>query len=232
MIKGVMFDFDHTLYDRDATYEKILNSFLTYFADYLRKDVTEEEVLKTIQTCDRTGVYKAPHWEAIHTDTLDSGIFEKAPSYEVYYDGFIEKNYPQSIVPYDDAVPMLETLRAKGLKLGILTNGPVDYQREKVTRLGLDGYVDVVVVGDELPHAKPHASAFHYVCQRMGCKPEETVYIGDHPINDVDGARKAGLTGVWFRSVGIWLDGIVPAEHAIEALGELPRLIDEINAAR
>ena len=37
MIKGIAFDFDHTLYDRDATYEKMLEGFMTYFAPYLHR---------------------------------------------------------------------------------------------------------------------------------------------------------------------------------------------------
>ena len=70
MIKGIVFDFDHTLYDRDATYENILDSFMEYFANYLRRDVTKEEVLRTMQKCDRTGIYKAPHWEAIYSTSM------------------------------------------------------------------------------------------------------------------------------------------------------------------
>lgn len=229
MIKGIVFDFDHTLYDRDATYENILEKFMIFFSDYLRRGITKEEVLKTIQHCDRTGIYKAPHWEAIYSDTLDSGIFQTYPTYETYYDGFIEQNYPQSIVPYQDAIPMLDELHGKGYKLAILTNGPVDYQREKIVRMGLDKHVDVVVVGDELPYPKPHYTAFKYVCDQIGCDLKDAMYVGDHPINDVDGSRKAGMTGVWFRSVGIWLDGVAEPAYSIQTLGELPALVASIN---
>ena len=229
MIKGIAFDFDHTLYDRDATYEKLLDGFMEYFAEYLREGITREEVLETIQRCDRTGIYKDAHWEGIYRDTLESGIFAKHPTYEVYYEGFLENNYPENIVLYEDTLYALDTLRRKGYKVGILTNGPSAYQRGKVERVDLHYHVDAVVVGGDLPDPKPHKDAFAETCRRMGCTLEECAYVGDHPINDVDGARKAGMTGIWFRSVGIWFPEIEPAEYAVDALGELPALLEKIN---
>lgn len=229
MLTGIAFDFDHTLYDRDATYERLLDGFLAYFAQYLREDVTPQEVLETIQRCDRTGIYKDAHWEGIYRDTLESGIFAKVPSYEFYYEGYLENNYPRNIVLYKDTISTLENLRAMGLKVGILTNGPSCYQRDKIERVGLHRHVDTVVVGGELPNPKPHKDAFVEVCRQLGCRPEECAYVGDHPVNDVDGARKAGMIGIWFRSVGSWMDGVEPAEYAVDTLGELPALLERIN---
>lgn len=229
MIKGIAFDFDHTLYDRDATYEKLLPSFLEFFSEYLRKDVSPEEVLEVIQRCDRSGIYKDGHWEGIYRDTLASGIFEKPPSYEVYYEGYMENNYPQAIVLYQDTISTLELLKDQGYKVGILTNGPSEYQRAKVELVHLHEYVDTVVVGGELPHSKPHPFAFEYVCKQLGCAPEDCAYVGDHPINDVDGSRNAGMTAIWIRSVGSWMDGVDPAPYFIDQLGELPELLAKIN---
>ena len=230
MIKGIAFDFDHTLYDRDATYENMLESFLQFFSPYLQKGLGPQEVLRTIQTCDRTGIYKDAHWEGIYRDTLASGIFAVHPSYEVYYEGYIKENYPQSIALYKDTISALEQLRSLGYKVGILTNGPSQYQRDKVERVGLDRHVDAVVVGGDLPNPKPHKDAFAEVCRQMGCTLEECAYVGDNPINDVDGPRKAGMTAIWFRSVGTWLDGVEPAEYAVDTLGEIPALLEKINA--
>lgn len=230
MIKGLAFDFDHTLYDRDATYENMLESFLQFFAPYLRKDISPQEVLSTIQTCDRTGIYKDAHWEGIYRDTLESGIFAVHPSYEVYYEGYIKGHYPQSIVLYSDTLSALDELRQMGCKVAILTNGPSAYQHAKLEQVGLSAHVDAIVVGGDLPNPKPHPDAFAEVCRQMGCLPEEAAYVGDNPINDVDGPRKVGMTAIWFRSVGIWLDGVAPAEYAVDRLSELPALVQKINS--
>ena len=90
-------------------------------------------------------------------------------------------------------------------------------------------YVETVVVGGELPYSKPHPFAFEYVCKQLGCAPEDCAYVGDHPINDVDGSRNAGMTAIWIRSVGSWMDGVDPALYFIDQLGELPELLAKIN---
>lgn len=230
MIKAIAFDFDHTLYDRDATYENLVDDFMAYFADELQEGISRERVLKVMQDCDRTGIYKDHHWEGIYRDTLASGIFRKNPTYQKYYHEFLEDNYPAAIVLYKDTISALEELRRRGYKVGILTNGPSEYQHMKVNRVHLPEHVDCVVVGGDLPHQKPHKYAFEVVCEKMGCALEEAAYVGDNPINDMDGARQAGLTPIWIRSVDIWLDAVEPVEHSIVALGELPDLLDSINA--
>lgn len=229
MIKGIVFDFDHTLYDRNATYANMLDDFISYFQKNLRPEISSDEVLKIIQKCDRTGVYRAGHWEAIYQDTLESGIFLTPPTYEDYCNGFIEKRFPAAMVAYDDTIPTLDTLRTAGYKVGVLTNGPSDYQWYKASLLHLQEHTDTILVGDDLPHPKPHISAFHRVCELLGCAPEDTLYVGDNPVNDIDGARNAGLIPVWFRSVGTWVNGVTPAPYQIDALGEIPALVRKIN---
>ena len=92
--------------------------------------------------------------------------------------------------------------------------------------------MDAVVVGGELPNPKPHKDAFSEVCRQIWCDLDECVYVGDHPINDVDGAIKAGMEAIWFRSVGIWMDQIPPAEYAVYTLGEVPDMIERVNRKR
>lgn len=225
MIKGIAFDFDHTLYDRDRTYERMVDDFCTCFARELRGDVTRAQVLQVMQACDRSGIYKAGHWEGIYADTVAAGIFAEAPTYESYYQGFMESHYPGAIVLYDDTLSTLVELKRRGYQVGILTNGPSGYQRDKVGRVHLEQYVDALVVGGELAHQKPHASAFHHICRVLGCRPEEVVYVGDHPYNDVNGAEKAGLIPVWMRSVGYWPEDLPAPRYAIDRLGRLPELL-------
>lgn len=229
MIKAVSFDFDHTLYNRNATYENLVDPFMMFFAEELREDVDRETALKVLQDCDRSGLYKDSHWKGIYRDTLETGIFLTNPTYEKYYNGFIEHNYTPAIVLYPDTLSTLQALRAAGYRLAILTNGPSDYQHKKIDGLHLSDYVDAVVVGGDLKHQKPHRYAFEYICNLLGCAAEETVYVGDNPRNDVDGARKAGLIPIWMRSVGVWLDDVQPAQYAIDALGQLPTLLPQID---
>lgn len=243
MIKAVAFDFDHTLYDRSLTYDNMLDSFCAFFAEYLRPGISREEVLSAIKAADsisfkkprsltdevRTKVIGGKHWLGIYNATLDSGIFAEEPGYDRYYYGFIEKAFPNAMVLYPDVLPTLHWLREQGYTTGILTNGPADYQKTKLETLNMYEAVNVVVLCGDLEQQKPHAMTFEAICEAMHCRPEEAVYVGDNPWNDVEGARRAGMIPIWMRSVDIWLENLEPAPYNIRAIGEIPEVLKVIE---
>jgi len=242
LIKAVAFDFDHTLYDRSLTYDNMIDDFCSFFAEYLKPELSRAEILAAIKSAD-SGSFKKPrnhkedlrtqgvgkHWTDIYNATLARGIFAKEPGYDMYYYGFIEKNFPKAMMLYPDTPPTLRWLRENGYTTGILTNGPSDYQRTKLEALNMYDAVDTVVLCGDLEQQKPHAMTFEAICSAMNCRPEEAVYVGDNPWNDVDGARRAGMIPVWIRSVGVWLDNLEPAPYSIGAIGELPELLKVIE---
>lgn len=242
MIKAIAFDFDHTLYDRSLTNDNMVDDYCAFFAAYLKPGISREEVLAAIKYADsgsfrrkrsRTediGSHKAgQHWMGIYTATLDCGIFAKEPGYDLYYYGFIEKAFPKAMVLYPDTLPTLQWLREQGYVTGILTNGPSDFQKAKLDALNMYDTVDAVVLCGDLEQQKPHAMTFEAICTAMGCKTEEAIYVGDNPWNDVDGARRAGMTPIWMRSVGIWKEELEPAKYYIDAIGEIPELLKVIE---
>ena len=94
---------------------------------------------------------------------------------------------------YEDAWPTLERLRARGLRLAILTNGPSDGQRRKLEATGLGRLVDTIAIGEEIGFSKPSARAFHTVIEGLEAKAAETLMVGDSPELDYDAALQAGL---------------------------------------
>ena len=244
MIKAVVFDFDHTLYDRAATDVNMADDFIEFFADILKDGLSREEVLQAILKGDFSGtprrekLYKDPnykpvpedHFRGIHMATVETGIFKDPPDYQRYYFGFIENYFPKAVQLYPDTLSVLKTLRERGYKLGILTNGPSNYQRNKLNCTDLHSYVDEIVLCGDLEHQKPHPSSFEAVCKRLGVSFEETVFVGDSPVNDVDGARKVGMIPLWMNSIGKWNDSIEPAKYSIDKLSEILGIIDEIKS--
>jgi HAD superfamily hydrolase (TIGR01509 family) len=95
---------------------------------------------------------------------------------------------------HDDALPVLQALRAGGWKTAILTNGPSDGQRRKLLATGLGDAVDHVAIGEELGASKPMARAFHHVVDQFGLHPARALMVGDSPHLDHDAARDAGLS--------------------------------------
>lgn len=225
MIKAVAFDLDYTLYDRHKTYEKMVDGFMNFFREELRRDVDREEVLKALEDSDRKGIYEAAHFTGIYARLLETGIFLREPGFEKYYYEYIETAYPPAVTEYEDTMSTLRALRERGYKLGILTNGPSKYQRDKLDSTNIMSCMDALIVGGDLPQQKPARIAFESIVQALECEPQEVAYVGDHPRVDMDGARRWGLTPIWMRSVGTWLEGVEPVEKSIGRLSELLELL-------
>jgi putative hydrolase of the HAD superfamily len=94
---------------------------------------------------------------------------------------------------YDDAQAVLARLRRLGIRTAILTNGPSDGQRRKLTATGLAEAVDYVAIGEEIGFSKPSPTAFHRVVARFSLDNAEALMVGDSPELDYDAALCAGL---------------------------------------
>jgi putative hydrolase of the HAD superfamily len=98
---------------------------------------------------------------------------------------------------FDDALPCLGALRARGVPLGLVTNGDAAMQRDKIACHGLAGYFDVVVIEGELGVGKPDARVYRHALAALGSASADTTMVGDNLDWDVAGAQQCGLAGVW-----------------------------------
>lgn len=136
----------------------------------------------------------------------------------------------QSLLPAADDV--LRTLRGRGLRLGLLTNGAPDLQREKFEASGLASLFDEAVVSGEIGVGKPEPAIFHHLLERLGVAPAEALMVGNSLARDVAGAHRAGLRACW-----IALDGenepvgTVTPDFTIRRLDELPPLVESLRQA-
>ena len=98
----------------------------------------------------------------------------------------------------------LAAARARGWRLGVLTNGIPAVQARKAEALGLDALVDTIVYahGCGTGLGKPAGEAFETVLARLGSLPSDGVFVGDDPLCDIAGARLAGLRTVQVRRRG------------------------------
>ncbi|MEQ1737830.1 MAG: HAD family hydrolase [Rhodoglobus sp.] len=101
-----------------------------------------------------------------------------------------------------DALPCLDELASRGIRLGIITNGDVDFQRVKIDRLGLASRFEHVVASGALGFAKPDRRIFEQACSLFDVPVGDALYVGDRLLTDAVGAAEAGLTGVWLNRLG------------------------------
>jgi len=108
------------------------------------------------------------------------------------------------VTPYDDVGLCLPEL-SRSVRIGSLTNGAAD-----LDLIGLAHHFEVSVAAHQLGTTKPDPVIFHAACAALKLRPEQVAYVGDDLALDVEGAQRAGLTGLWMNRTG----GPAPAELA------------------
>ncbi|MCF2937166.1 HAD family hydrolase [Paenibacillus alkaliterrae] len=89
-------------------------------------------------------------------------------------------------------------------------------------RLGIRELFDYILVSEEAGSKKPDPRIFEATLNAMQLQPDQCIYVGDHPVNDMEGAEKVGLSTVWIKVNQPWRDGLSAKPlHTIERLREL-----------
>ncbi|GAB7039493.1 MULTISPECIES: HAD family hydrolase [Catenuloplanes] len=92
---------------------------------------------------------------------------------------------------FEDSLPTLRGLRARGLRIGVVSDTGFDL-RPALDRLGLTPYLDTIVMSFEHGACKPAVTCFTTAAERLGVAPERTLMVGDNPLTD-SGAVTAGM---------------------------------------
>ena len=124
---------------------------------------------------------------------------------------------------FPDTLPCLDVLQVH-YRLGLLSNG--SRLPEKV---GLGTYFESVVFAQDHRVAKPDKGIFEVVERQLGVAPAACVLVGDHPLNDVAGAKRAGWRAVWIDREGG--GAFVPHEGCEEHPDAVVTSLDELPAA-
>lgn len=205
MIKAVLFDLDDTLYRErdfvDQSFRNVAEVMAKYLAE--RGKSREREENGNLRSA-RVG--ESP--EELFRQMIE--LMEKEGRGEIFnrlcerYDVDIPveelvRIYRETkpvLSLYPDGEEFLARLEKKGIKTGLITDGNVQVQHNKIRALGLDRRLDVVLASYDLGLRKPDPGVYVYCLEKLGCGPEEAVYIGDNPLKDFIGARKLGMKTV------------------------------------
>jgi putative hydrolase of the HAD superfamily len=103
------------------------------------------------------------------------------------------------------SVALLEALRKRGLKTGLVSNAtdPGWLLRVDLERQGLAPHLDTAVFSSELGKRKPHPAIYEAALSELGVVPERALFVGDRLVEDVQGPAALGMTtiqAIWFRA--------------------------------
>lgn len=102
---------------------------------------------------------------------------------------------PENFVVYDDVADALDSLLGRGVRLGVVSNWS-DRLPTLLDGLSLTPYFENVVVSAVVGHTKPDRGIFDVALRRFAVTPGQALHVGDHPVNDLAGARRAGLSAL------------------------------------
>jgi HAD superfamily hydrolase (TIGR01549 family) len=125
--------------------------------------------------------------------------------------------------PFEGALDVLSSLRARGHRLGLLTNGSAEFQRKKLSRFALEPLFDIVLIEGELGYGKPDRRVFDAALSHFVIGPAQCCMIGDNLEADIGGARASGIMAVWHDAYGVGLpeQPVATPDRVIRSLSEL-----------
>jgi putative hydrolase of the HAD superfamily len=217
VIKAVLFDLDGTLYDRDRLAAALFDEQYAAFAHEL-PGVSRERFLRDVIEMDDHGYggKEVGYRALVHAWGLEVAIADRLVAhFRASYDGHCTLT--------DDVRQTLDELRRRGLKLAVITNGPSAMQRRKLAALGLEQLFAAILVSEEEGVRKPDAEIFRRALARLGVAPHEALFVGDHPVADIEGAHGAGLRTAW-KYVPYW-PPVVAVTPVIHDLSEVLALV-------
>ena len=115
-------------------------------------------------------------------------------------------------------------------KIGIIANQNPG-SKERLNKLGLLKYIDLVIASAEEGVEKPDLRIFQLALERANCKPEEAVMVGDRIDNDMIPAKKIGMKTVWikqgFGGLSEQMTEAQQPDYSVDSLKELLPLFNQ-----
>lgn len=212
-LQAVIFDFDYTLADSSPGVFECINFALREMG---LDHVSEEAACRTIGlSLSETFLTLGKHHEPHRCDEFHQLFVQRADEVMV-----------SRTALYETVPATIQTLRDRGLRLGIVST---KYRRRIAEVLRREALLDqfgVVIGGDDVQHYKPHPQGLFEAIKKLECSPESIVYVGDSEV-DAELAKRAGVPLV------VVLSGVTPRAHfenykplaVLDSISQLPKLL-------
>ncbi|MFO7872759.1 MAG: HAD-IA family hydrolase [Candidatus Undinarchaeales archaeon] len=190
MIKAIAFDLDGTLVDF-LHFKKETARAAAHEMVKLGLDASEEEIYEKIfEIYDKKGMeYQKTFADVLSEYDLSLNEFEKIQQAGIV--AYLRTKFGM-LRPYPDVLPALRKLR-KDYKLAVVTDAPRNKAWQRLVMTDLQDSFDLVITVDDTGKEKPHKMPFEKLIKELDLKPEEILFVGDHPEKDIKGAKEMGM---------------------------------------
>ena len=225
MIRAIIFDLDDTLYDEMQFVRggfEAVSSYTSKNAN-VNQNVVYQLLLDVLE--------KHGRGQTFDIALKKLGLYNKnliPKLVEVY------RTHKPKLSLYSEVRTVLSTLRKQGYKLGLITDGNVEVQRNKVEALKIKDFFDCIIFSDEygIEKQKPNPFPYQKAMEELKVSARETIYIGDNPYKDFVSAKKLGIHTIRImrgQYKNVTLNKEFEAEYQIINLGELIDIVPQIK---
>jgi putative hydrolase of the HAD superfamily len=189
--RAILFDLDDTLHDRRASVEAFIPALFAHLEPWLG-GASLEAFRTVLHRVDYGGYVPRDHFMQRLLEAFGARDFDA-----VHLAGFWRREFAKHAQVMDGARELLEWLRWNGIKTGIVTNGTMQLQQAKIDALELR--VDAVVISEAIGAKKPAAQPFLEALRLLEVSAQDAWFVGDHPVNDIEGAMQVGMQAFWLE---------------------------------
>lgn len=186
--KAILFDLGNTLYIKESFLDSAFAEVARYLGSVYKLD--KQTVLALLY---RIWKIRTSHYEFLFDELLQIlGVYSAELVTEVL--NIYHSHQPKKIKTYPGAEVIIKRLR-KSYKIGLVTDGHPQMQRNKIAVLGWADLFDTIIYSMEYDKAylKPHPFVYRLATEKLKVKPKQTMYLGDNPHDDFIGAKEIGI---------------------------------------
>ena len=219
VVKGLVFDLDNTLLDRESAFERAVGNF---YENHLRTatSATKGDVVAKMVRWDNDGFR--------NRQTMFARWIGEWPEVGLdieYLTRWYRSEMERQIKPDMKVNGLLAHLNDRQVPWGIVTNGSKN-QRRNCRAADLDRLAHFIIVSEEAGYAKPDPRIFRDALIRAGLsKPEQVMFIGDNPLADIDGAKRFGMQTAWVRRGRQYPVDLLQPDHVIDHVAQVRNII-------
>ena len=189
-MRAALFDLDETLLDRSGS----LRKFVTWQAEgMLRSSInnTNQFVERFIELDQKGMIWKDRVYESLVDEfsITDWSVSELLAVYTLTFCAFCK--------PRDGALTAINEFRSNGFKIGLVSNGKSPFQERNFQALGFEELFDCVIISEAVNARKPDREIFEHACNVVNADIGSSIFIGDNPVADIQGAKSAGMTTIY-----------------------------------
>jgi phosphoglycolate phosphatase len=180
-VASVLFDLDGTLVDTAPDFTAVLHQLC---AKQGVVPPSDDAILATVSSGARALV------------ELAFGLGPDAQGFDTLFQSLLNDYMTQlqttKSLLFADMDGLLTELERNGIPWGVVTNKPERFSIPLLQKLQLEHRCSVLICPDHVSQTKPHPEPLLLACDRLGCAPADSVYVGDHP-RDIEAGNAAGM---------------------------------------